>query len=74
MKQEVVDRYVDDLACTLGIPRNSLNVVRYLAPRRSTLLTIKTAAAKGLVAGSFTIMREDGMLVNGNHDQEVCTP
>lgn len=28
MKQTVVDRYVDDLAFTLGVPRDALNVVR----------------------------------------------
>lgn len=27
-KQSVVDRYVDDLACTFGVPRSLLNVVR----------------------------------------------
>lgn len=28
MKQSVVDRYIDDLACTLEISRSQLNVVR----------------------------------------------
>lgn len=28
MKQAVVDRYVDDIAYTLGIQRDGLNVVR----------------------------------------------
>ena len=28
-KQTVVDRYVDDLACTLGITRSQLNVVQH---------------------------------------------
>ncbi|EUC36914.1 hypothetical protein COCCADRAFT_2054 [Bipolaris zeicola 26-R-13] len=40
VKQSVVDRYVDDLACTFGITRSQLNV---------------TAAAKGLVAGNFKL-------------------
>jgi meiotic recombination protein SPO11 len=38
VKQSVVDRYVDDLACTFGISRSQLNVVRSilcLAPRRA---------------------------------------
>ena len=29
VKQTVVDRYVDDIACTLGVPRSRLNVVRF---------------------------------------------
>ncbi|KAF2198536.1 DNA topoisomerase IV, alpha subunit [Delitschia confertaspora ATCC 74209] len=55
VKQSVVDRYVDDLACTLGVPRASLHV---------------TAAAKGLVAGNFSIRRLDGTIVNGLSDRE----
>lgn len=55
MKQAVVDRYVDDLACTFGITRSQLNV---------------TAAAKGLVAGSFSIARQDGYIVHGINDKE----
>ncbi|KAF2106621.1 Spo11/DNA topoisomerase VI subunit A [Lophiotrema nucula] len=55
VKQSVVDRYVDDLACTFGVPRSSLNV---------------TAAAKGLVAGNFIILRADGNRVNGLSDNE----
>ncbi|KAF2276558.1 DNA topoisomerase IV, alpha subunit [Westerdykella ornata] len=50
VKQSVVDRFVDDLACTLGIPRALLNV---------------TAAAKGLVAGNFTLVRADGTIIHG---------
>lgn len=55
MKQAVVDRYIDDLACTLGITRSQLNV---------------TAAAKGLVSGRFTIYREDGTQVDSLSDKE----
>jgi meiotic recombination protein SPO11 len=55
VKQSVVDRYVDDLACTFGISRAQLNV---------------TAAAKGLVAGNFSIIREDGYRVDGLKDAE----
>ncbi|KAF2626578.1 DNA topoisomerase IV, alpha subunit [Macroventuria anomochaeta] len=55
VKQAVVDRYVDDLACTLGISRSKLNV---------------TAAAKGLVAGCFTINREDGTQFDGMNGKE----
>lgn len=30
VKQTVVDRYVDHLACTLGVSRSQLNMVRFL--------------------------------------------
>ncbi|KAF1848071.1 DNA topoisomerase IV, alpha subunit [Cucurbitaria berberidis CBS 394.84] len=55
VKQSVVDRYVDDLACTFGITRSQLNI---------------TAAAKGLVAGNFTLTRECGHQVNVKNDKE----
>jgi meiotic recombination protein SPO11 len=55
VKQSVVDRYVDDLACTFGVSRVQLNV---------------TAAAKGLVAGHFNITREDGYQVDGMKDAD----
>ncbi|KAF2685142.1 DNA topoisomerase IV, alpha subunit [Lentithecium fluviatile CBS 122367] len=54
-KQSVVDQYVDDIACTFGVPRSLLNV---------------TAAAKGLIAGNFIIRRQDGSLVHGLSEQE----
>lgn len=56
VKQAVVDRYVDDLACTFGVSRTLLNV---------------SAAAKGLIAGNFTIQRRDGSQINGLKDREV---
>jgi hypothetical protein len=37
------------------------------------LLTKETAAAKGLVAGNFTLRRIDGSLVNGLAEKEVVT-
>ncbi|TVY82608.1 Meiotic recombination protein rec12 [Lachnellula suecica] len=49
LKQAVVDQYVDDIAYTLGVERDALNVV---------------AAAKGLVSGSFTIIRKDNSVVD----------
>lgn len=54
-RQAVVDRYVDDVAFTLGVPRSMLNV---------------TAAAKGLVAGAFEICRRDGSVVSASSDRE----
>ncbi|KAL5117393.1 endodeoxyribonuclease [Pleosporales sp. CAS-2024a] len=55
VKQSVVDRYVDDLACTFGISRSQLNV---------------TAAAKGLVAGNFSVMRQEGYRIQGLKEKE----
>ncbi|KAF4632534.1 hypothetical protein G7Y89_g5596 [Cudoniella acicularis] len=55
IRQAVVDRYVDDLAYTLGIDRDALNVV---------------AAAKGLVAGSFTITRNDKSTADYSSESE----
>ncbi|PVH71088.1 DNA topoisomerase IV, alpha subunit [Cadophora sp. DSE1049] len=49
MKQAVVDRYVDDIAHTFGVGRDSLNIV---------------AAAKGLVAGSFRLTRRDKSIID----------
>ncbi|KAB8304012.1 hypothetical protein EYC80_005362 [Monilinia laxa] len=43
-KQVIVDRFVDDIAYTLGLKRDALNVM---------------AAAKGLVAGSLVIKRRN---------------
>jgi meiotic recombination protein SPO11 len=54
-KQSVVDQYVDDIACTFGVPRSLLNV---------------TAAAKGLIAGNFVIHRKDGSHVRGLAEHE----
>lgn len=73
VKQAVVDRYVDDLACTFGVSRTLLNVVcllhlfEYLA---TVLIGLKSAAAKGLIAGNFTIQRRDGSQINGLKDRE----
>ncbi|KAI9764886.1 MAG: hypothetical protein M1835_007487 [Candelina submexicana] len=49
LNQGVVDRCVDDIACTLGIQRASLNVV---------------AAAKGLIVGAITAERKDGSMID----------
>ncbi|KAK4544162.1 hypothetical protein LTR36_004372 [Oleoguttula mirabilis] len=53
--QAHVDRYVDDIAFTFGIPRSALNVA---------------AMAKGLVAGAFTFCRRDGSVVNAAADRD----
>lgn len=39
MSQVVVDRYVDDLAYTLGISRGAMNVVRILRAELEVLLS-----------------------------------
>ncbi|KAA8573445.1 hypothetical protein EYC84_005030 [Monilinia fructicola] len=46
-KQVIVDRFVDDIAYTLGLKRDDLNVM---------------AAAKGLVAGFFVITRKTSVI------------
>ncbi|KAM0158790.1 hypothetical protein ACHAPG_003966 [Botrytis cinerea] len=43
-KQAIVDRFVDDIACTLGLKRDALNVM---------------ATAKGLVTGWFVMKRRN---------------
>ncbi|TEY86522.1 hypothetical protein BOTCAL_0006g00010 [Botryotinia calthae] len=43
-KQTIVDRFVDDIACTLGLKRDALNVM---------------ATAKGLVTGWFVMKRRN---------------
>lgn len=41
---------------------------------RGTYLTFQTAAAKGLVAGNFSIVHEDGTRVEGLGEKEVGGP
>ncbi|KAK4565817.1 endodeoxyribonuclease [Recurvomyces mirabilis] len=53
--QRHVDRYVDDIAFTFGVPRSALNV---------------TAMAKGLVAGAVSFSRRDGSTVTTSADRE----
>ncbi|CAK4016770.1 Meiotic recombination SPO11 [Lecanosticta acicola] len=53
--QSTVDRYVDDIALTFGVPRSSLNV---------------TAVAKGLLAGAVSFCRKDGSTVDAFNDRE----
>lgn len=76
VKQAVVDRYVDDIAYTFGIERDALNVVcSNNQPHTSVWIKIdkqKVAAAKGLVAGSFTVTRKDGSSVDYSVESEVC--
>ena len=74
VKQGVVDRYVDDLACTFGVSRTLLNIVCLLhlfEYPATVLIRLKSAAAKGLVAGNFTIRRRDGSQISGLKDREV---
>jgi meiotic recombination protein SPO11 len=75
VKQPVVDRYVDDIACTLGVPRSRLNVVRFQSLQVFSSVDLsKTAAAKGLVAGCFTVQRKDGTRIEGQNEPQVSTP
>ncbi|KAF2230216.1 DNA topoisomerase IV, alpha subunit [Viridothelium virens] len=54
-KQEIVDRYVDDIAYTFEVPRSLLNV---------------RATAKGLVAGRFELHKRDGSIIAGSTEKE----
>ncbi|KAK5116171.1 hypothetical protein LTR62_008497 [Meristemomyces frigidus] len=53
--QRHVDRYVDDIAFTFGVPRAALNV---------------TAVAKGLVTGAVFFCRRDGSTISAASDRE----
>ncbi|KFY44396.1 hypothetical protein V495_03483 [Pseudogymnoascus sp. VKM F-4514 (FW-929)] len=55
VKQAVVDRYIDDLAFTLNIPRDALNIV---------------ATAKGLLSGSLLIHKHDGQTIDCSSENE----
>ncbi|TGO37998.1 hypothetical protein BHYA_0084g00290 [Botrytis hyacinthi] len=48
-KQTIVDRFVDDIACTLGLKRDALNVM---------------AAAKGLITGWFIMKRTNQSIMD----------
>ena len=54
-RQEVVNRYIDDIALTFDVPRSALNV---------------TAVAKGLVAGSISFCRHDGSVIETANERE----
>ncbi|OAX82039.1 hypothetical protein ACJ72_03614 [Emergomyces africanus] len=58
--QRVVDRCIDDIACTIGVDRAALHVA---------------AAAKGLVVGSFNItLNDDSMIDAGLHAEGMLVP
>jgi meiotic recombination protein SPO11 len=72
VKQAVVDRYVDDIAYTFGVERDALNVVGIsFFWRLRRILTYKVAAAKGLVAGVFTVTRKDKSSMDYSQEAEV---
>jgi meiotic recombination protein SPO11 len=56
LRQTVVDRYIDDLAHTLEVPRAALNIV---------------ATAKGLLFGPLTVKKHDGQVTDCAADAEV---
>lgn len=73
-KQSVVDRFVDDLAYTFGVPRMLVNVVCTRCSQFLVNLTfVQTATAKGLIAGRFRICRNDGAVTDGRSEREVTT-
>ncbi|OBT82498.1 hypothetical protein VE02_09128 [Pseudogymnoascus sp. 03VT05] len=55
IKQAIVDRYIDDLAFTLNIPREALNIV---------------ATAKGLLSGYLHIHKHDGQTIDCSSENE----
>ncbi|OJD19195.1 hypothetical protein AJ78_00808 [Emergomyces pasteurianus Ep9510] len=58
--QGVVDRCIDDIACTIGVDRASLHVA---------------AAAKGLAVGGFSITLNDGSMIDaGVHNEGMLVP
>ncbi|OJD24808.1 hypothetical protein ACJ73_03830 [Blastomyces percursus] len=58
--QSVVDRCIDDIACTIGVDRTALHVA---------------AAAKGLVVGNFNITLNDDSVVDpGVHAEGMLVP
>jgi meiotic recombination protein SPO11 len=75
MRQAVVDRYVDDIAYTFGVCRDALNVVGRLHPDQVVWLMSlpQVAAAKGLVAGSFSVQRKDDSVIDCSIEPEVGT-
>ena len=54
-RQSHVDKYVDDIAHTFGVPRSTLHVI---------------AAAKGLITGAVSFCRRDGTTVQASSDRE----
>ncbi len=62
-----MNRYVDIFAYTFGVQRADLNVVSFDIVHNDGVpadrCCLSTAAAKGLVAGDFTLMRPDGTMV-----------
>lgn len=69
--QAVVDRYIDALAYTFGVQRVALNVVSRVACLRwdpfDHGFLAQTAAAKGLVVGTFMVTGSDGrVLIQGS--------
>ena len=73
-KQDNVDRAVDDIAFSFGVPRSSLNVVSLATTALQgplTLTSIKVATAKGLAAGGFKVFRSDGTVTDGNAERGV---
>lgn len=67
--QSVVDEMVDNLAFTLGVGRNDLNIVRIRhfsgqSPPFMMLIVFQVATAKGLVAGQVELIMRGGSRIN----------
>ena len=73
--QAVVDRFVDDLAFTLGVRRLDLGVVGALRILMTRMLMLEQVAApRGLVAGSFKLERAQGGLLDVSLEKEASMP
>ncbi|KAL8648213.1 MAG: hypothetical protein Q9210_005122 [Variospora velana] len=75
--QKVVDRYVDILAYTFGLRRAALNVVSlpfvtFLVSSPCAYTHVETAAAKGLIAGTYHLTFHDGSSSSSGGLKEVC--
>jgi hypothetical protein len=70
-----VDSVIDDLAYTIGVSRIDLNVVSpqvfYSENKAGQGRHLQEAAAKGLIAGSFCLIRESDVLLDARSASEV---
>jgi meiotic recombination protein SPO11 len=69
--QEVVNRYIDELAHTFNVSRSCLNVVSTSNPHENPSLMTKAATAKGLVVGAYWLKKASGSCVTGWSEKEV---
>lgn len=73
--QAQVDRLVDDLAVTMGVTRDGLNIVSYTSqlPDLHRSLIDQVATAKGMVSGPALIQLNDNTLLYASDGDSVCS-